>query len=165
MLENSKVGRPVQIGDIVPIYYTDLFGTSIYAAVATISLTSAQILALHTTPIVLVPTPTLLLTAGGKASVIIIEGITAKNAFNSIAYTGGNNLEFRYTDGSGTKVTADMASTFINSASTAYDHVAGIVTEFTPTKNASVVVAVPTANPGAGNGGLTFVVKYRIISI
>lgn len=164
-LEQSSIVRPVQIGDIVPIQYTDIQGSVVYAAVATITLTSAQILALNTTPIKLIPAPNTLTTAGGIASVIIVEGITVKNTFNSIAYTGINNLEFRYTDGSGVKVTADIASTFINSASTAYNHVAGIITSFTPATNAPIVVVVPTANPGAGNGNLTFLIKYRIISI
>ncbi len=144
-------------GDMVRIEVTDLNNISMYMALMKVALTSAQILALNTTPITIVPAP-------GLNSAIIVEGISAKLVFNSIAYTGVNAMEFRYTDASGTKVTADMGSTFLNSGSTAYDHVAGIVTEFTPVANAPIVVRVPVANPGAGNSVITFLIKYRLIS-
>lgn len=122
-----------------------------------IVLTPNQIKALHTTPITLVASQL-------TNSFIVVEGISLKNNFNSVAFTGANNLEFRYTDASGIKVTADIANTFINSASTAYAHVAGIITAFTPVTAAPIVVTVPTANPGAGNGSIAIIIKYRVIT-
>lgn len=130
--------------------------TELKRSIKRFTLTSAQILALNGTVVTLIP--------AFLQSVIIVEGIEARLNFNSIAYTGANALEFRYTGASGTKVTADMASTFINSASTAYDHVAGVVTELTPVINAPIVVRVPTANPGAGNSTLDLFIKFRIVS-
>lgn len=120
------------------------------------TLTSAQILTLNTTPITLI--------TAFLNSVIIIEGITARLNFNTTAYTGANNLEFRYTNGSGAKVTADMANTFLNSSSTAYDQVAGVATELTPVLNTPIVVVVPTANPATGNSTLDLFIKYRVIT-
>lgn len=138
----------------------DYFKNSIllreYLQRARYRLTTAQILALNTTPITIVPAYLL--------SLIIVEGITAKNNFNTTAYTGGNNLEFRYTGAAGAKVTADMASTFINSSATAYDHVAGVVTELTPVINTPIVVRVPTANPATGDGSIDLFIKYRVVT-
>ena len=119
-------------------------------------LTSAQILALNTTPITLIQAiPNFL---------IIVERITARLNFNTTAYTGANNLEFRYTDASGAKVTADMVNTFLNSAATAYDNVAGVVTELTPVINSPIVVRVPTADPGTGNSTLDLFIKYYVVA-
>ncbi len=142
--------------DAPKIPMTSISNYPLYSAVNRRTLTSAQILALHTTPINLVDAP-------GTNSLIIVNGITAQLSYRGTAYTGANNLEFRYTDGSGTKVTADMAAAFINSGATAYNHVAGIITAFAPLINKPIVAVVPTANPGAGTGILTIYTQYRII--
>lgn len=128
------------------------------ARVASVTVATGAVLTLNGTPVELVAAP-------GSTKVILIDEISAKLVFNSIAYTGSNALEFRYTNGSGTKVTADIANTFINSASgTNYAAVKSIVTAFTPVANAAVVVFVPTANPAAGNSPIVFKIKYRIVT-
>lgn len=124
--------------------------------VARYTLSSAQILALNSTPVTIVP--------AFLNSLIIVEGIDAKLIFNTTAYTGANNLEFRYTNAGGAKVTADMASTFINSSATAYDHVAGVVTELTPVINTPIVVRVPTANPGTGDSTISLFIRFRLVN-
>ena len=120
------------------------------------TLTSAQILALNTTPITLIE--------AFINSVIIVEGITARLNFNTTAYTGANALEFRYTDASGAKVTADLSSAFLNSAATAYASVTGIEAQITPVLNAPIVVRVPTANPATGNSTLDLFIRFRIVT-
>lgn len=120
------------------------------------TLTSAQILALNTTPITLIP--------AFIQSVIIVEWIAARLNFNTTAYTGNNALEFRYTNATGQKVTADMPNAFINSASTDYNFASIVQTQFTPVFNTPVVVRVPTANPGAGNSTIDLVIKYRVVT-
>lgn len=134
-----------------------LSGQQFYGLFSKVTLTAAQVKALHSAPQTLVP-------AAGANSVVVVDSVDAKLVFNSTAYTGSNNLQFLYTNGSGTKVTADMGSAFLDSSSTAYDHVAGVVTELAPTVNAPVVVAVPTANPAAGDSVLTIITKYRILT-
>jgi hypothetical protein len=125
---------------------------------ASVTVATGAVLTLNATPVSLVVAP-----GAGKA--IIVDGIVAKLVFNSVAYTGANALEFRYTDGSGAKVTADIASTFINSASgTNYASVAGVTTALTPVANAAVVVRVPTADPGAGNSPIVFTIRYHIVT-
>jgi hypothetical protein len=134
-------------------------GTQLFldTKVARTALTATQTKALFTTPISLVPAP-------GAGKFIEVLAITATNTFGTIAYTGGNALEFRYTDGSGTKVTADIASTFINlAAGVQTNSVTGVSGDTVRTANAAVVVRVPTGNPAAGDGIITFIVHYRIV--
>lgn len=149
----------------IPIDPNTLINSSLYFTVREITLSSAKILALNTTPITLIPAIGSSATSTNLNTVIIVEGITAKIYAGSVAYTGANALEFRYTNASGVKITADIANTFINSASNNYIHVAGIITAFTPVFNSPIVVCVPTANPANGNGKIVLSIKYRIITL
>lgn len=126
--------------------------------VSTTKLIATQIQLLHTTPVILVP-------AQGAHTVTIVTSVVAKIKYMGTAYTGGNNLEFRYTNASGIKVTADLANTFINSTSDTYAAVSGITTAFTPVLNSPITVSVPTANPAAGNSTITFVVTYYVTTL
>lgn len=124
---------------------------------ARVTLTSAQILALSTTPIQILP-------AGGTGAYISIDEILVKGpATGSTPYTGANALEIRYTDGSGVKLTGDAAAALINSASGRVDKVVGAAG--TAVANAAVVAVVPTANPAAGTGTITLDIVYRVIGL
>lgn len=120
---------------------------------ATITLTSAQILALHTTPITAIAAVT------GKS--IVVDSYTFKLNFGTIAYTGANNVEYRYTNGSGTKVAADTPSAVLDSSVS--EGYAGIGAAGILSVNAPVVLAVPTANPAAGDGTATVTIRYRLV--
>lgn len=148
--------------DSPPVAVTSLAGIDNHSAINTIVLTPAQIKALHTTPIQLVPQQ-------GLRTVIIVDGITARIVYSGTAYTGANSLEFRYTDGSGTKVTADIPNTFINSASSAFYQAPAVTSAFAPIpggsgNNGRIVVSVPTANPATGNSAITIAVKYHLVA-
>jgi hypothetical protein len=120
---------------------------------ATIVLTPTQVKALFSTPITLVP-------AYGAGTFIEVQNISAKLTYGSAQYAGANNLEFRYTDGSGVKVTSDITAAWLNSAATAYysaPSAAGVAAA-----NAPVVVAVPTANPTTGDSPVTLEVWFTV---
>lgn len=120
-----------------------------------ITLTSAQVLALFTTPVTLVAAP-----AAGKY--ISVDEVVATLNFNSVAYTGANALEIRYTDGAGAKVTGDIAAAALNAAATRTDKAIGAAVT-SAVAAAPIVAAVPTANPAAGNSTLTIDVLYRVV--
>ena len=121
-----------------------------------VSLTAAEVKALFTTPITLVAAP-------GSGKVTIVDRITFASTFNTAAYAGANALEFRYTNASGNKVTADIPSATLNFASgTKYSTVAGVTTELIASANAAIVVCVPTANPTTGDSVVTLTVKYTV---
>lgn len=122
-----------------------------------ITLTSAQILALNTTPITLVA-------AQGAGTIIDIETITASLVFGTIAYTGAHNIEVRFTNGSGAKAATDIGSTFLDSSASALDQVGGVTSEVTPVANAAIVLSVPTANPAAGDSTIRLTCFYRVIT-
>jgi hypothetical protein len=123
---------------------------------AKVTLSSAQILALHTTPIALVAAP-------GSGKYISVDEIVATMNFGAAQYTGSNAVEFRYTNGSGAKVTGDAASAWLDLGSTSAVKV--IAAAVTPVANAAIVAAVPTADPGAGDGTVTLDVSYRIVTL
>lgn len=120
-----------------------------------ITLTAAQIKLLNSTPITLISAP-----PTGK--VISVDEIVGKLNFVSAQYTGSNAIEFRYTDGSGSKVTGDAASAWLDGAATAY--VKTIAAAVTPV-NAAVVAAIPSANPAVGDSTVTFDILYRIVTL
>lgn len=146
--------------DTIKVQFSDLAGVVNHSVVTTIGLSSAQIKALHTTPILLVPNQ-------GTNAVIIVDSITAYINYGGTAYTGANNLEFRYTGSSGVKVTTDIANTFINSTSSVWIHAPAVTAAFTPVTgnpDGGIYVCVPTANPATGNSTINITVKYYVVS-
>lgn len=151
------MSTPKAVGNFDSIQLTA--GTLVQMLRLAVTLTATQVKALHVTPVTLV-------TAPGSGKVVIIERITFGSTFVSAAETGSNNLEFRYTDGSGSKVTADIGSATLDfSSGTKRATVAGVTTELAPVENAAVVVCVPVANPAAGDSPVTFSVLYYIETI
>lgn len=131
-------------------------------AQAVVSLTAAQTKALNTTPQTLVAAP-------GAGKLIVVDSIIVKNVFGTVAYTGANALQFFLGDTSGQKAVGDIANTFINIASGTHYAVSIALAAYADTAgtamiNAPLIVSVPTANPGAGDGILTFTVNYFIVT-
>jgi hypothetical protein len=124
-----------------------------------VSLSSAQILAGNATPVVLVPAPL-------ATQYVSIEEISFKMTRTATAYANGGALEFRYTDASGAKVTADIAATVVTTggAGVEVNVVRGIVTSFTPVLGAAVVWRNATAPFITGTGTAIVTVLYRIVT-
>lgn len=123
-----------------------------------VTLTASQVKSLFTTPITLVAAP-------GAGIAVLIDRITFVSTYVSATYAGANALEFRYTDASGSKVTADIPAATLNFASgTKFSTVAGVTTELIPIANSPVVVRIPTANPTVGDSIVYLTVDYSLIA-
>lgn len=120
----------------------------------TVILTTAQLLALHTTPQTILPGIT------GK-TISIDEIIVTCPAAGNTAYTGTNALEVRYTGASGAKATGDLAAAALNSITSRVDKL--VAAAVTAVPGDPVVASVPTADPGAGTGSLTLDIIYRYV--
>ena len=123
----------------------------------TVTLTAAQIIAMGTTPVALIAAP-------GAGKCIIVDNISFKMVTTATAFTGGGAVEFRYTDASGTKVTADIAAAVITAgAGTSFTNVRGIEASLTGTANAAIVVRNATAAFAAGTGTATLTIDYHVV--
>lgn len=122
-----------------------------------VALTAAQIIAMGTTPVSLIAAP-----GAGKA--IIVDDITFKMVTTATAFTGGGAVEFRYTDASGAKVSADVAAAVVTAgAGTSFTNVRGIEASLTAVANAAIVVRNPTAAFAAGTGTAVVSIDYHIV--
>ena len=124
---------------------------------AVVTLTSAQILALNTTPRTLVA-------AGWAWTIIDVESITASLDYWTAAYATNTTLEFRYTNASWAKVSADMTAVLTATADK-LTTVKAVTTALVPVANAAVVVNVATGNPITGDSPVTFIVRYKVITL
>jgi hypothetical protein len=122
----------------------------------TVALTAAQIIAMGTTAVSLIAAP-------GAGKCVIVDNITLKMTTTATAFTGGGAVEFRYTDASGTKVTADVAAAVITAAAgVSFTNVRGIEASLTGTANAAVVVTSATAAFAAGTGSASLIIEYHV---
>lgn len=122
----------------------------------TVTLSAANIIAMGTTPVSIVAAP-------GAGKCTIVDNITFKMVTTATAFTGGGAVEFRYTDASGTKVTADVAAAVVTAgAGTSFTNVRGQEASLTCTANAPIVVRNPTAAFAAGTGTATITIDYHI---
>lgn len=121
------------------------------------TIASAAVLTSFTTPVELVPAP-----GAGKA--ILVHRITESVDYNSAAYATNVTQEFRYTNGSGTKVTADIGA-LLDATADKIVSVGGIEAATVLTANAAVVMRTATGNPATGNSPVAISVDYSIIEI
>lgn len=143
--------------DIAADDYADLIEENNGLITVTKNLAAADIIAMRTTPIELVPAP-------GSGLTNIVDNITVKMTTTATAFTGGGAVEFRYTDGSGTKVTADVAAAVVTAgAGTSYTNVRGIEASLTAVTNAKIVITNATAAFAAGTGTAVVTVNYHIV--
>lgn len=130
--------------------------TSTAGAVASVTLTSAQVLLLNSTPITIVPAP-------GAGFTNLVLGIYSTLTFNTAAYaTNAAGFTLRYTDGSGA-VTATLPQAYLQSGASSLQYVPAAVSALTPVANAPLVLFAGTANPTTGDSPLKVRVFYRTV--
>lgn len=120
---------------------------------------SAQLLALFTTPVVVVSAP-----AAGTYIQLISVSFTYK--YNSIAYTinGSTNLTLNITNASGTALTAVRATTgIIDQTADVQVNIALSASNIIGTATAPIALCLATANPTVGNGTLVVNCVYRVV--
>jgi len=122
-----------------------------------ITLTTAEILALYTTPKTLVAAP-------GANKVAQFMGAVGFLDFNTAAYTTRGILTVKYTDGSGTAVSdAVAAAALVQQADDCYEEFAKVSVEAELAVNAALVLACDTGNPVVGDSPIRIKVFYRIL--
>lgn len=124
---------------------------------AVVALTAAQLIAMGTTPVSLIAAP-------GAGKCIIVDNITFKMTTTATGFTGGGAVEFRYTDASGTKVTADVAAAVVTAgAGTSFTNVRGLEASLTGVANAAIVIANADAPFAAGTGTASVTIDYHAV--
>lgn len=176
----NSTGNPADIaagsdGDVLRRSGTTLaFGTIAAAGLASGSVTSAkledsllhfvdvtvttgQILALFTTPKVLV-------TAPGAGFVTIVDSIYATLTYGTATYSAdAAGFSVRYTNGAGANVGATLTEGFVESASSSLQSVRAAATALTPVANAAIVLFADNANPTVGDSAIKVRTYYRVV--
>lgn len=151
---------PFQVADgtteAEKITYSNFFKTFGIPTTKKISLTSAEILALNTTPKELIAAP-------GAGYYIRVIGFTCVLNYNSVAYTG-NSLVVHHTGSTANLLSSTFYTigsaymTFVNPSSPANATLAII-------ENSSLIAEVQSANPASGNSTIDIYVTYSIIPV
>lgn len=131
------------------------FGSEVRQAKVTVP--TASVLAMNTTPVTLVAAP-------GAGYAVSVLSVVASIDYVSAAYATNTTIEIRYTDGSGTKVTADIAGLLTTTADK-FSRVMGIEAELALTANAPVVARVATGDPVTWDSDVVFNVLYTIVPL
>ena len=125
---------------------------------AAVEISSAEILALYTTPKGLVAAP-------GAGKILEFISLLLAYDYGTVAYTIGTatNLQVKYTDASGAAVSVTQAVTgMIDQATDQLRALDKLEASVTPVVNAALVLTLAVANPTAGNGTIHAKVAYRV---
>lgn len=131
-----------------------------------VTITTAQLLALFTTPIELVPAPR-------TGNALIFEGAILMLDYNSVAYDGigaTEDLAISYTNAAGLEVGEIETTGFLDQASdqSRYCRPAATAsgdTSFTAVEAAALVIHMLIGNIATGNSPLRVKIYYRVVPI
>lgn len=135
-----------------------------YNLKTTTTIANAAVKTLHATPVTIIKAPP---TGYAIHNVrIYAKYIYATAAFDSVG--GGDDMEFRYTDGSGDKVANDIETTgWVDQTSDGYRCSGAVATSLTPLAATKVVVTIASGEIYAAAGGGSLVIKavYDLIEL
>lgn len=137
-------------------YFQLLNPNNVQTIVVDVALTSANIKAMNGAPVTLIAAVT------GKT--IVIDEVALVMTTTATGYANGGAVELRYTDGSGAKVTADIAGAVITAgAGVSYTINKSIVTSLTGVISSPIVITNASAPfiTGTGTGILT--IRYHLV--
>ena len=138
-------------------------GTKSILQALPVQITTAQILALYTTPVEIIPAP-------GAGRAIIFFGILltkpAGTAYSGIA--GGEDLSITYTDASGHEVARAETTGFLDQTSLQNRYAGHFgadsgLSAYTPVVNAAIMIHLLSGNITTGDTALNCIVQYSIV--
>jgi len=131
----------------------------------TVDITTAELLALNTTPKVLITTP-------GAGYAIVVENVYCSLDYNSAAYATNTDLEIRYDgaaagDWTGAEVTMDSLDAILLLTADAIYRTPwlGSSADTAVTINKGVTAIMGTGDPITGDSPIQITVIYRIIAV
>lgn len=164
---------PKEIVDAINTMFTELYANETSRAAleaaesaikfVDVTITSAELLALFTTPKTIVAAP-------GANLAVILEGVVAYKAAGT-AYDGiaaGEDISVSYTNAAGLAVAGIEATGFLDQATAqtryapSYRAASGI-SSITPVANAALVAHMLTGNIATGDSDLDLRVYYRVV--
>lgn len=148
-------------GDIIAVHvFPSVVGNDTGIVTDDITITTGQLLALNATPKTLVAAP-------GAGKIIVVEDVQVFYDYNSAAYAGiaaGEDLEIRYTDGSGQLVATIETTGFLDLTADAYRHARPATTAaITPVANAALIMCLASGEIITGDSPLKVRLRYRLI--
>lgn len=127
---------------------------------ATVTITTAELLALHATPKTLIAAP-------GTGYANVVNSMVLMLDYNSAAYDGvaaGEDLEVRYTNGTGQLIATIETDPFLTATADAIRYVGvGAVTAITPVDNAAIIIWLASGEIATGNSPLKVKIYYRVV--
>ena len=126
------------------------------AQCTSLSIASADVLQLNSTPLTIVSAP-------GAGYAIEVISASAKLTYGTVQYATNTVLQLVTTGGNDAQV--DWISTFLSTSGNAIGRAVNIYDKSNLIENAALTVTVETGDPTAGDSDITVYVYYRIIAI
>jgi len=123
----------------------------------TIIISSAQIKAWFTTPVVLLSAP-------GAGKIIVPSEIVLFYDFGTVRYSNGGKISLQYTGG-GNNLTSPIDPTAITATDNTITFRPMEPIYITEGENASLVLCCSTSNFTTGNGSVKVFIRYRILDV
>lgn len=153
-----RIRRPKKVAGSATGSYQDF---DVFNAIQ-ITLTSAQLKALNTTPVLVLAAPAL------PGDTILVDSYVLNYIYGTVAYTSGGAIVLGYDTTATTPASATIAATFLTSP--AANQVASALGSLASALSSAVIdkglyITAATGNFATGDGTVIVTVYYRVLSI